>query len=193
MLVPKQLEEIQYCIQLPLFEYHQFQGKTNNCGPTSLAIAANAFLGEKRYEGIQIAQELNNWWYLFPKLIFPRIYNWMTFPWGITQYLKKSNIPARWVAKSNKTKLLKNLQNNQITIVVIGEVFRWQGLKYTGWGHIKVLYGYRPDRGFLFVDPAYPKNEKDADPWKRVGLHWQNEVEFLRQWKNLLNICIEVG
>jgi hypothetical protein len=185
--------EIRYRARTPLFQYHQFQGNTNNCGPTSLAIAANAYLGEDRFQGDQVARELDNWRSSFPHLILPRIKNWMTFPWGIVQYLMMHGIPARWAPFGQPNKLVHNLINDRITMVVIGEVFRWNKSTYAGWGHVKVLFGFDPDLGYVFVDPAYAKLNNDPDAWKSIGLNWQKEDTFIREWRNLMGIYIEIG
>lgn len=55
----------------------------------------------------------------------------------------------------------------------------------------KVLFGYTPGRGFLFVDPAYERRHDGSDSWKQHGLFWQEEKEFLRQWRGLFGIYIE--
>jgi hypothetical protein len=87
-------------------------------------------------------------------------------------------------------RLRQNLLANLITIVVIGEPLHWRKWRYAGWGHVKVLFGHTPGRGFLFVDPGYPR--RPADPWAAHGLFWQGEEEFWKQWRNLFQIYIEV-
>ncbi|MFO7943523.1 MAG: hypothetical protein R6U51_04395 [Anaerolineales bacterium] len=54
------IQTIPYRMSLPLCEYHQYQGEnTNDCGPTSLAIATNALLDEERFQKDQVTQEMN--------------------------------------------------------------------------------------------------------------------------------------
>jgi hypothetical protein len=184
------IEQIEYSYKTPIYKFHQFQGNTNNCGPTSTAIAANAYLNKRLYSGEMIAQELNNWWKYFPKLLFPRINNWATFPWGIVQYLKKLNISARWGIHGNLERLKRNILAERITIVIAGNPFVWKDGKYYGWGHTKVLFGYSPGKKFYFVDPGYELQISNS--LESQGIFCQTEEEFLSQWKNFFNIYIEL-
>lgn len=177
----------------PVYRHHQFQGSTNDCGPTSLAIAANALLGREEFAGRDVAEQMSHptfEWHPIPHLVVPRIPGWATFPWGIVHYLRKHGFGARWRLFGTVDRLQQNLLANRITIVVIGEPLRWRKWRYAGWGHVKVLFGYTPGRGFLFVDPGYPRRAED--PWAAHGLFWQPEAEFGRQWRNMFRIYIEV-
>ena len=183
-------------LRTQVYRYHQYQGRTNDCGPTSLAIVANSLLGEERFQGPLVAQDLNRVDVGIrprPRLVVRRIPNWATFPWGIAAYLRDHGIPARWRPLGTLEGLRRNLLANRITIVTIGEPIHWKGRRYTGWAHTKVLFGHTPGQGFLFVDPAYSRNADDSDSWRRFGLTWQDEGEFLRQWRNMMRIAIEVG
>jgi hypothetical protein len=187
------LEEVTYRLTFPLNEFHQYQGKTNDCGPTSLAIAANAYLGEERYQGTQVAEAMNRIAFELrpiPHLVVRRIRNWATFPWGIAHYLREIEIPARWAVFTQPEQLLERIQADRLTMVIIGEPWKWKKWKYKGWSHIKLLYGYTPGRGYLFVDPG---SRKLGDEWKRAGFFWQGEEDFLRLWRNMGRIRIEVG
>jgi hypothetical protein len=177
----------------PVYRHHQYQGHTNDCGPTSLAIAANALLGRDLFQGSVVAREMSRVafeWRPFPHLVVQRISNWATFPWGIVHYMRKHDFPARWRPFGTVERLQRNLLANQLTMVVVGEPFRWEKGKYAGWAHVKILFGHTPGRGFLFVDPGHGRID---DPWKRHGLFWQAEEEFLRQWRSLFRTYIEVG
>ena len=179
-----------------VYRYHQYQGHTNDCGPTSLAIVANALLGEERFQGPRVAREMARLAFEvrpLPHLVVRRIPNWATFPWGIAHYLRQHGIPARWRPFGTLEGLHRNLLADRITIVTIGEPLRRRKLRYTGWAHTKVLFGHTPGEGFLFVDPAHSQSPDDSDSWKRNCLSWQEESEFLRQWRNLFRITIEVG
>ncbi|MCD4737926.1 MAG: hypothetical protein K8R89_01525 [Anaerolineae bacterium] len=90
-------------LNTPLHKYHQYQGKTNNCGPTSLAIVANAIWGQTRLQGPRVAQELSTPRFRarpIPHPVVRRIPNWATFPWGLVDYLRQQEIPARWATGS---------------------------------------------------------------------------------------------
>jgi hypothetical protein len=177
----------------PVYRFHQYQGLTNDCGPTSLAIAANTLLQKEQFAGPDVAEQMSRLrfeWRPFPHLVVSRIPGWATFPWGIVYTLRKHGFRARWRPFGSLERLRQNLLANLITIVVIGEPLHWRKWRYAGWGHVKVLFGHTPGRGFLFVDPGYPR--RPADPWAAHGLFWQGEEEFWKQWRNLFQIYIEV-
>jgi len=188
------LFEPAYRMTTPLYEYHSYQGDTNDCGPYSLCIVANALLGERRFDPRIVAEELNHPAVNptpLPHLIIRRIPNWATFPWGITDFLNRHGFNAEWHLRGTAERLLKNLRDNLATMVMIGEPFRFEKRKYAGWGHVKVLYGYDPMYGYAFVDPGGMKDP--SDPWESRGIFWQDETSFLRQWANLFRIYIEVS
>ena len=187
MTTPIALKATMLRLIKPLYKYHQHQGATNNCGPTSLAIVANGIWGEARLAGPLVAQELNHPRFRtrpIPHLVVRRLPHCATFPWGLVDYLRYQGISARWAVGGTEEKLHRNLNANRITLVVLGEIWRWQKWRYTGWAHIKILYGYSPEHGYLFIDPASRAE---------YGLSWQSAAEFRRQWRNLFRIYIEIG
>lgn len=190
------LSSVTFHLRTPVYRYHQHQGNTNDCGPTSLAIAANALLGEQRFQGPTVAQEMNDpvfevW--PFPHFVVRRVHNWATFPWGIVHYLRQHDIPARWSLLGSVHRLRWNLLADRITIVILGEPWRWEERRYRGWSHAKILFGHTPGQSFLFVDPAYGRRPGDPGSWEHHGLFWQGEREFLRQWRNVFRIYVEIG
>ncbi|MGD2146635.1 MAG: C39 family peptidase [Anaerolineae bacterium] len=194
MAEPLDLSGVTYRLGRPVYRYHQYQGTTNDCGPTSLAIAANTLLGGERLHGPEVAKQMSRpsfEWRPVPHISLRRIPGWITFPWGIASYLRNRGLPARWHAFGTVDRLRQNLLRDRITLVAVGEPLRWRKWRYAGWAHIKVLYGYTPGEGFLFVDPGSPV--RDNDPWAAHGLFWQGEEAFHRQWRNLLRIYIEAG
>ncbi len=186
------LSTIHHHFKTPIYNYHQYQGKTNNCGPTSLAISMNAFIQEEKFNGEIISNELDHWTKHFPRLFIPRISNWATFPWGLVQYLRSQKFPGRWSLSGNSEKLIENINGEIITMVIVGEPLRWKNRKYDGWAHIKVLFGYSPGY-FFFIDPAHNKNAGSSHDLQDDGIYRQNEDEFKKLWKNMLKIYIELG
>lgn len=187
--------ELLYSLSIPLEKYHQSQGQSNDCGPTAAAIAANAFWDVERYSGEIVARKMNKpafrWW-PFPHPVVRRIPDWATFPWGIVHYLRSQKVPSWWYPFASLSRLRRNLESGRITIVLIGEVLRWDQGQYIGWSHYKLPYGYSSARGYLFVDPAV--NRKDSMEKEILqGVSWQPEEQFLQQWRNLLQVMIEVG
>lgn len=189
------LSNVMFHLRTDVYHFHQRQEGPNDCGPTSLSIAANALLKEQRFYGRQVAEEMNNPAFEvrpFPHFVVRRIRNWATFPWGIVHYLQQQDIPARWSLMGSVDRLRRNLLADRITIVIHGEPLRRQGWRLKGWSHAKVLFGYTPEQSFLFVDPAKDRGD-DPDCWEHFGLSEQLEKPFLRQWRNVLRIYIEVG
>jgi len=187
------LSSVTFHLSRPVYRYHQYQGYTNDCGPTSLAIAANALLEREAFQGPEVAEEMSRVafaWRPVPHVVVQRIPDWATFPWGIVYYLRKHDFSARWGPFGTVERLRRNLLADRISMVILGEPLRWEGWTYKGWGHIKILFGYTPGRGFLFVDPGYGRADES---WKRHGLFWQEEDEFLRLWRNYLRIYVEAG
>ncbi len=90
-------------------------------------------------------------------------------------------------------KLLRNLAEDRTTIVLPGEPVHWRDGKYAGWAHAKILFGYDPNAGLLFVDPAYRQRSDRPNSLEFHGLFWQDDEDFRRQWRWLLGTFIEVG
>jgi hypothetical protein len=187
------LQEISYRLSEPVFAYHQYQGQTNDCGPTCLAIAANAARDENLFHGPDLAQQLNKIafrWTPFPRPVVRRVPGWATFPWGMVDYLREESITARWSVLNPPEKLLNILLEDRLAVVVLGQPLRWKKWQYLGWSHYKILYGYTPGRGYVFVDPG---RRKMGDTWGQHGLFWQAEEDFLPLWRNMGRILVEVG
>jgi hypothetical protein len=190
------LSDLRYHLNTKVYNYHQYQGKTNDCAPTTLAIAANAYLGKPHFQGSAVGKSMNKpHFQLFPcpKLVVHRIPNWATFPWGIVNYLKRQQIDARWRLFGTNTKLIENINNDQITIIILGGLFENKRFHFSPWAHAKILYGFDPQRGYLFVDPAYDRNLSDRSSLAYHGLFWQDGTSFNREWRNLMRIYIEIG
>ncbi|HOG48812.1 MAG TPA: hypothetical protein PLJ35_00910 [Anaerolineae bacterium] len=179
----------------PIYRYHAYQGDTNNCGPYSVAIAANAYLGEARCDPLAVAGTMNALLFKarpLPHWVLVRLRNGPSFPWGMAAYLvERLGVPARCRAWCPEDLLCGNLASGLITIVFIGDLLRCERGRYRGWAHAKVLYGSDPERGYAFVDPGY---ERDAlDPWAARGIFWQTREAFLAGWRGMLRTAITVG
>ncbi len=182
-----------------LLYWHQYQGQaTNDCAAFSIAIVGNAYLNRWQFDGYSVAREMEQPQFVstpLPHLALWKIPGWATLPWGISGYLKHRRIPARLRCSGRTERLLRNIQENRFTIVIVGEPLRHEGLAFTGWAHAKVLYGYEPSgpepaRGFYFVDPASPKAESRSG--LPQGVLGQDEVEFEKQWRNMLGLYVEL-
>ncbi len=164
--------------QPPLAKYHQFQGKTNDCAPHTVAIVVNAYRDEPLLDGDNVAKVMNEpRWRLapLPRLVVRRIPNWATFPWGIVDVLAENGIRARWRPGASPADLQKALDEGRVPMPIIGEL-KWRGT----WAHVKPLVEIDPQRGYGFVDPA-----------SQSELSWQSKDDFERLWKNLWHLLVE--
>ena len=179
----------------PIYRYHAYQGDTNNCGPYSVAIAANAYLGEARLDPLAVARAMDAPVFKrrpLPHWVPVRLPGGPSLPWGMAAFLaERLGIPARWQWRCGEERLRCNLAQGLITIVFIGELWRWQGLKYRGWAHAKVLYGFDSRWGYAFVDPGYERDPTDL--WRGLGIFWQGRDEFLRGWLGAGRMVVTVG
>ena len=164
-----------------LLNFHQWQGKSNDCGPFTTAIVLNTFRGEKIFDGKTLAQEMNRprlkWYGLLPFILIRRIPDWATMPWGIADTLTQHGVRARWRFGATKDDLLNALNQNRVAMPIIGEI----NLPRKLWAHVKPLAQYDRQSGFGFVDPAHPTAE----------IVWQNENEFAGLWRNWRNLLVE--
>lgn len=189
-----------YHTSTDLFQWHQYQGDaTNDCAAFCIAMVGNAFLNNPQFDGHTVAREMEKPVWVrspVPHIAIRKLRNWATLPWGISGYLQAKHIPARLRWRGSTEDLLRNIQENRFTIVILGEPFRLEGLRFRGWAHAKVLYGFepigpQPERGFYFVDPGYPREW--SRPQQPRGVFRQDEAEFRQQWGNMLRPYVEVG
>jgi hypothetical protein len=195
-----------YHSHLDLFRWHQYQGRaTNDCGAYCVAIATNALHQVHQMTGAAVARSMERIAWVDPRgphLSLSKVPGWVSLPWGMAGYLKGQGTPARWGWRGNKERLLRNLRDHLTTIVITGELLRFERRSYIGWSHAKVLFGYEPaasgerppdpvwQPGWYFVDPGV---QADGSADLPAGLLWQSEEEFLRQWRNVLGFYVEVG
>jgi hypothetical protein len=179
----------------PVYRYHAYQGDTDNCGPYAVAIAANAYLGEARFDPLQVAQAMNRPLFKarpLPHWVLVRRPNGPSLPWGMAAFLtERLGAPARCRWRCDEPLLRRNLQQGLLTIVFIGDPLRFERGRYRGWAHAKVLYGVDPARGYAFVDPGHPRDPDE--PWAAHGIFWQAREEFLAGWHRVLRPIVVVG
>lgn len=188
------LQTVSQRMTISLHDYHQYQGQSNDCGPTSLAIAANALLDAERYLKDKVAEDMNDPGFQvwpFPHFVVRRIRNWATFPWGLVHDAREHRFHARWRPFGTLARLQRNLDQDRVTLVFVGEPLRWKEGGYDGWAHVKVLFGYTPGKGWAFVDPGHSKGG-DPDSWSALGIFWQDADDFLSAWRGLFRIYVEV-
>jgi hypothetical protein len=177
-----------------IWRYHEFQGRTNDCAPFCVAMAANALLGEARYRAAEVARELDKpvWrWWPPPPLLYRRVPHWATFPWGPTDILRRMGLRAGWRLFGDEERLRTNLLEGRITFVSVGNLANprdWR--RRRPWGHVKVLYAWDAEWGWACVDPAL--NPATAqDEWGQIGIGWQPHASFMQQWRSMLRWTTE--
>ncbi len=145
---------------------HQYQGRSNDCGPYCTAAVIHT-VKRKKVSGVELGQRMAGvkWKGILPKIY--RIRNWATFPWGIRNMLKDEHIPARWSVFQKVETLQSLLSQNVMLIVIVGRFF-------PSWAHYKILTAYDPNRGYGFIDSAYKTSE----------VHWDKAELFEKYWKN---------
>jgi hypothetical protein len=75
-----------------------------------------------------------------------------------------------------------SLLAGRVPVVLHGEPLRFEGLRWKGWSHWKLIVGYTPTQ-FLFQDPWL------KDPQPVAG----DISEFDRYWRNMLRAWVDVG
>ncbi len=145
---------------------HQYQGKTNNCGPYCAAITART-LGFNDADGLKFTNSLSTfrWKGIMP--IFQRVPRSATMPWGTAYLLQLLKLNTQWKPFATEMDLLSKLQDDVVQIVIIGE---WQPI----WAHYMILAAYDAVKGFGFIDPAF----KDSK------IHWYKSLEFSKLWRH---------
>jgi len=171
--IPEQAIKLSHAIA----RFHIYQRDTNDCGPYCVAMVTNALYGARFVHAEVLAEELSRRG--FPE----RIPGWATMPWGIVAQLRRLGLRARWRVGAPFSDVFANLRQDLVTIVIEGEPLLFEGLKWRGWSHYKILDTWEPDRGLGFVDPG----ASDA-----TGMTWQPLDVFRRQWVWMGKQLIEV-
>lgn len=180
-------------MRTPLHRFHQDQGTSNDCGPFCIAIAINALRGERALVGSAVAREMERLRWRNGRVPFPvldKVPGWATLPWGLSDELRRHGVRSRWRLFTRPDRLLDNLRADRITFVAVGEPFRFRAGRWRGWAHVKLLYAWDPLRGWAFVDPGEAR--RAGNPWSAVGINWQTEEDFRRQWSWMWRFSVEI-
>ena len=148
-----------------LLKAHQYQGKSNDCGPFSAAIVISALSGYQ-VDGKQLAQEMDQVFWEGFNFALRRVPHWITFPWGIVDVLQLHHCEASWHSFVDERSLLEDLKNGKLILSIYGN---WFPL----WAHYAVLTAYHEKSGYGFVNPAFPQAE----------IEWISRKTFLARWK----------
>lgn len=170
-------------------QFHQYQltakDSPNHCGPFSAAMAVNIVMGQPIFTGVQIASTLTKnfveWKSLLPRVnrFPPRAF---TFPGAIANFLRRDGVTARAHLLGSLGQLRACVLAGRVPVVLHGEPLRFEGLRWKGWSHWKIIVGYTPTQ-FLFQDPWLP------DPAPVAG----DIATFDHYWGNMLRAWVDVG
>ena len=177
-----------------VLDHHEFQGRTNDCGPFCVAMIVNAVMAQPvagtavtphpvagtavtphPVAGAAVAQETTR---LGSRGLLPvvrRIPGSATFPWGLVDVLADHGLRASWRARGDEAGLRAILASQRLPIVALGG---WRPL----WGHWVVVLAHSPDLGWGLADPGTPGND----------LVWLAEARFQGWWRALGRIVVDV-
>ena len=156
-----------------LLAVHQYQGKSNDCGPYTAAIVINALQG-LRLDGTQLAHQMERLNFR-PFLTVRRFPGWATFPWGVTGVLREYGLKSSWHFLANQG-LLDRALSHSIAIPIFGS---WKPF----WAHFAILVADHPELGWGFVDPAHPKGE----------IIWRSKSDYKHLWRAFGNLLVTVN
>lgn len=155
-----------------ILDNHQFQGKSNDCGPISAVMVINSLLGLS-LDGKTLGKEMAVpiWDGLLPNI--KRIPNWATLPWGMVDIFKEYGLSSTWKIFQNTNYLKNGITGGRIILPIIGSIIPL-------WAHIMILLSYDPERGWGFANPA-SKFDK---------IYWIKEEKFRKLWFAMGNTVI---
>ncbi len=149
------------------------QGKSNDCGPFSAAIAINAVTAS-HVDPKRLARDLERPRWIGPLPRLRRIPRWATFPWGVADALREHGLRAGWRFLSTTGRLQRGLAAGELLMPIYG------GWRRRPWAHVVVLVAHDPERGWGLVDPQH----------KRAEIVWMTEERFRRRWRCWGNLLV---
>lgn len=152
----------------------QFQGKSNDCGPFTIATVLNA-LRNLEIQAPELASLMDRPAWRGPHLVIRRLPNWATFPWGIVDIFRSYGLSAKWKMFVKPIQMLEKLDRGWIVMPVIGS---WRPL----WAHVMTCISWHPDTGYGFANTQINKQD----------IYWLDEKTFARQWRAMGGILITV-
>jgi hypothetical protein len=158
-----------------ILENLQFQGNTNDCGPSTTATVINALL-DRGLEAESLAAEMNKPHWRGLILVIRRIPNWATFPWGMVDVFRQHGLDASWRFKATPEYLKDALAQGLILMPIIGS---WKPL----WAHVMTLLVYSEDNRWGFGNTQFPHH----------NLHWVSDETFQRQWKATGRLLVKIN
>jgi hypothetical protein len=142
----------------------QFQGFTNNCGPTTTAIVLNALCG-LTLNGPELAEQMNKmvWRGVLP--VVRRIPNSATLPWGMVDVFRSHGMKATWRIFTRTSHLFEGLARGKILMPVIGSIKPVSA-------HVMTLVAWDQKDGWGFANTAYDEHK----------IFWESDPRFMQTW-----------
>ena len=106
---------------------------------------------------------------------FPRTE--MATPFGVNGALNQLQIAYRFTLHGSVDELGDWVGQGNLALVSIGQREGREGYEGETWGHVKVVVGYDPMRGFAFLDPGL-----DPSDHENPRIVWLSEEQFLDEW-----------
>lgn len=142
----------------------QFQGYTNNCGPTTAATVCNALLNLD-LRGPELAEQMNRivWKGIVPKV--RRIPNSATLPWGMVDIFHLQGLQSKWRLFARTSYLFEGLARGLILMPMIGSLKPFSA-------HVMTLVAWDREKGFGFANTAYEQRD----------IFWETDPRFRATW-----------
>ena len=152
----------------------QFQGKSNDCGPTTTATVINA-LKNSNLEAKTLAKVMNKPRRRGLLIVVRRVPNWATFPWGMADVFREYGLRSSWRFKASPEEIKADLAEGQIVMPVIGS---WRPL----WAHVMTLLAWTPENRWGFANTQYEQHE----------LYWLSDQVFQQRWRAMGRLVIQI-
>lgn len=158
-----------------ILEKLQYQGDSNDCGPTTTATVLNA-IRKTNLEAKNLAIVMNK-----PRRrgfiwVIRRVPNWATFPWGIADVFREYGLQAKWRFGATPEYLEATLgQDNAILMPIIGS---WRPL----WAHVMTLIAVDSQDRWGFANTQFDRKD----------VYWMSDPSFRGKWRAMGRLLVEV-
>ena len=142
----------------------QWQGYTNNCGPTTTATILNALRGLD-LKAPDLAESMNKMVWRGPLPVVRRIPNSATLPWGMVDVFRSNGMKAYWNILTLTSHLYEGLARGHILMPMIASSKPVSA-------HVMTLVAWDPEKGWGFANTAYDEKE----------IFWESDPRFKSAW-----------
>lgn len=153
----------------------QYQGESNDCGPTTAATVVNA-LRNTNLDALELSKRMNKPGRIGCFPVIRRIPNWATFPWGMVDVFKEHGLEAAWGFNRSSKYLRERLERGVVLMPIIGS---WKPL----WAHVMVLLVCTAGHHWGFANTQY----------KQRQIYWVRDEIFQQQWRAVGRLLVEIN